>query len=325
MIVLALTFFALTVFYLIAITMMNKARKKYRSEYDDVSDGTRKEDVRKIPKFPAVIIATLGVIFTFASCIFAQDAGEVAVLKNWGGSIAGHSEEAGFHIKAPYQDIVKYDTRNNVLSFMGNQEDEWFKGGSANGSAVTINDAGGASAKIDIQVNYSLDPSYAETLYKDYGSQENFVRAICAVDVRAVPREVAGKFDTIAILTNRGEFTGAIQDALAVKWEKYGLHIEQVSVQNVVYPETITAKYAEAQSAEIAKATAQNNQKVAEVEAQTKITIAEGEAEANRILNESLTPEVIQQHYIEALTTISENGDLIVVPEGTMTVVNTSK
>ena len=64
------------------------------------------------------------------------------------------------------------------LSFMGNEEEDQFEGGSANGSAVTINDAGGASATIDIQVNYSLDPSAAEELYTNYGSQENFVKSI---------------------------------------------------------------------------------------------------------------------------------------------------
>ena len=269
------------------------------------------------------LVATL--FFSGASMIYTQSVGEVVVLKNWGGSLAGHDADAGFGVKAPWQSTVKFDIRNNVLSFMGNEEEDQFEGGSANGSAVTINDAGGASATIDIQVNYSLDPSAAEELYINYGSQENFVKSICAVDIRAVPRQVSGQFDTISILTARGEFTSAVQDALTKKWEKYGLIVEQVSIQNVVYPESIVNKYAEAQAAEIAKATAINNQEVAKVEAETKVIKAQGEADANAVLSASLTDEILQQRYIDALISIGANGNLVVVPEGSDPIVSTAK
>ena len=262
-------------------------------------------------EFVAVpLVATL--LFAGGSMIYTQSVGEVVVLKNLGGSLAGHDADAGFGVKMPWQSTVKFDIRNNVLSFMGDSEEDQFEGGSANGSAVTINDAGGASATIDIQVNYSLDPSAAEDLYINYGSQENFVKSICAVDIRAVPRQVSGQFDTISILTARGEFTSAVQEALTDKWQKYGLIVEQVSIQNVVYPQSIVDKYAEAQAAEIARATAENMQSVAEVEAETKVIEAKGEADANAILSASLTDEIIQQRYIDALVSIGANGNLVV-------------
>lgn len=271
----------------------------------------------------------LGIAFVIAliasvlGCVYAQDIGEVKVIRNMGGAIEGTSTEAGFHFKAPWQDTVTYDIRNNVLSFMGDSEADQFEGGSANGSAVTINDKSGTTATIDIQVNYSLDPQTAEELYANYGTQENFVKSVCAVDIRSIPREVSGQFDTISILTARGDFTSAVQDALTEKWKDYGLIVEQVSIQNVVYPDSIKDKYSEAAAAEIAKTTAENQKEVAQVEADTKVVQANGEAEANRVLAESLTPEVIQQNYINALKDISANGNLVVVPEGSTPVVNT--
>lgn len=264
----------------------------------------------------------LGIVLGLFGCIYTQDVGDVVVLRNLGGSIAGTSVEPGFHLKSPLQDTIRYDIRNNVLSFMGDSEEDQFEGGSANGSAVTINDKGGAKASVDIQVNYSLDPSVAEILYEDYGSQENFVKSICAVDIRAIPREVSGQFDTISILTTRGDFTAAVQEALSAKWEKYGLIVEQVSIQNVVYPDAIVESYAKAQSAEIAKAEALNKQETAKVNAETKVLEAEKAAEANRILTESLTDEVLSQKYIDALTSIGANGNLIVVPSDGNTMIN---
>lgn len=271
----------------------------------------------------------LGIAFVIAlitsvlGCVYAQDIGEVKVIRNMGGAIEGTSTEAGFHFKAPWQDTVTYDIRNNVLSFMGDSEADQFEGGSANGSAVTINDKSGTTATIDIQVNYSLDPQTAEELYANYGTQENFVKSVCAVDIRSIPREISGQFDTISILTARGDFTSAVQDALTEKWKDYGLIVEQVSIQNVVYPDSIKDKYSEAAAAEIAKTTAENQKEVAQVEADTKVVQANGEAEANRVLAESLTPEVIQQNYINTLKDISANGNLVVVPEGSTPVVST--
>ena len=283
----------------------------------------RRSEYGHLPTASGLIGVLVGIVLIGTQCLYTQDIGETVLMRNFGGSLGAVSTDAGFHAKAPWQDTVRYDVRNNVLSFMGESEEDQFEGGSANGSAVTINDAGGASATIDIQVNYSLDPNAAREIYSNYGSQENFVKNVCAVDIRAIPRQVSGQFDTITVLTARSEFATAIQDALSAKWEQYGLLVESVSIQNVVYPQNIVDKYSEAQAAEIAKSTAENNQEVAKVNAETKVIEAQGEADANKVLSESLTDEVLQQRYIDTLKEIGTNGSLVVVPEGSQPIVQT--
>lgn len=254
------------------------------------------------------------------SCIYMQDAGEVKVIRNWGGIVVEQpSVDAGFHVKAPWQKSITYDVRNNVISFVGTNGED-YTGGTANGPQVTINDRSGASANIDIQVNYSLDPSAAEYLYSEYGKQQTFTQNYISNDLRSVAREQSGRFDTLTMLTNRGEYTKAVQDALAAKWRKIGLTVEQVSVQDVRYGEAITKKYTEAQAAEIDKQKALNEQQVAKTEAETKKIKAQGEADANAVLNESLTDNVLKQHYIDAL---SNADQLVVVPDGADTLVQT--
>lgn len=260
---------------------------------------------------PTVLLG-IALVLCGSQCVYTQDAGDVKVLINFGGDIAGSSSETGIHFKAPWQNIVTYDIRNNVISFVSNGEENYV-GGSAEGPQVTINDASGTQANIDIQVNYSLDPSNAIELYENYGTQENFVQAIAAVDTRAIPREVAGQFDTLTVLTNRGALTDAIEEALKAKWEPLGLTIEQISVQEVRYPESITTAYANAQQVEIERQQAENQQAVAEAQAETKRIEAEAEANANQILAESLTEEVLTQHYIDA---INNSDTIYVVPEG---------
>lgn len=272
----------------------------------------------------ALCTIVLGVVLTVMTLIYSQDVGEVVVLRNLGGSLAGYTSEAGFHVKAPWQDTISYDVRNNIINLYRDAEYET-DGGSSNGPCVSINDNGGASADIDVQVIYSLDGDSALNLYADYGTQESFTSNYILNDVRATAREVAGEFDTITMLTNRGVFTNKLADALTDKWSSLGLNVESVSVQDVRYPDEITNKYAEAQAAEIDKAKAENEQETAKVEAETKKIAAQGEAEANEILTKSLTSEVIQQNYIDALTEIGKNGNLVVVPEGSTPMVNVSE
>lgn len=61
-----------------------------------------------------------------------------------------------------------------------------------------------------------------------------------------------------------------------------------------------------------------NEQEVEKTKAETKRIKAQGEADANKVLNDSLTDNVLRQHYIDAL----QNADqMIVTPEGSNTLI----
>lgn len=279
---------------------------------------------RSCARGAAVVCLVFFFVFAGFSCIYTQDTGEVCVIRNLGGSLAGSTSEAGFHVKAPWQDVITYDVRNNLINFYGDTEYK-VNGGSYEGKQVSINDKSGANANVDIQVNYSLNPDSALNLYSEYGTQESFVEKYISNDVRAVTREVSGKFDTVTMLTDRSQFTKAIQDALTKKWNKIGLTVEQVSVQDVRYPKSITDSYSQAQAAEVAKQKAQNEQETAKVQAETKKIEAQGEADANAVLAQSLNDQVLQQHYIDALNDVGKEGNLVVVPNGSTPMINTGK
>lgn len=299
-----------------------KTRKEIAKRRDDANDGYLSR--LRITSLATIVVCIIGIAICMPSSIYFQDPGEVAVVRNLGGALKGSTDTAGIHAKAPWQSIIKYDVRNNTISFIG-KSDEDYVGGQATGPQITINDKGGASANMDVQVQYSLRPAAALDLYAKYGTQENFVRQIVAVGTRAYARDAAGNIDTIDILTSRGEFSEALKAALTKAWEDDGVIVENVSVQDIRYPKTIKDRYAEAQAAEIAKAKAENEQKTAEVEAETKRIKAEGEANANRVLQESLSSEVLTNRYIDALREIGANGNMVVVPEGSTPFVNMQK
>jgi regulator of protease activity HflC (stomatin/prohibitin superfamily) len=269
--------------------------------------------------FPACIL-----IFVFViSCVYAQDVGEVCILRNWGGQLAGTTETAGFHVKAPWQSVIRYDIRNNIVNLYRNSEYE-YDNGTATGAEVTVYDKSGAQANVDVQVIYSLEADAAIDLYTDYQRQENFVQIVAVNNVRDAARNCSGKFTTLQLLNSREEYAKAIYDKLAPEWEELGLHVTEVNVQDIRYSGEIVKAYNDAQKTEISKQNAVNEQEAEKVKIETQILKAQGEAEANEIRSKSLTPEILQQEYIEAL----KNGQTIyVVPEGGSTIVipNTSE
>lgn len=295
----------------------------YERELDRYENGKcyRKPDKPALisPKVGIVPVVIGGIVIATGS-FYAQDIGEAVVLRNFGGSIAGHTSEAGLHLKAPWQDAIGWDIRNRQINFFKDSKYA-YDGGSYEGADVSINDASGTKANIDIQVIYSLDADKVEDLYAEYGTQEAFVTNYVSNDLRATAREVAGKYDTLTLLTDRAKFTDAVQAALAEQWKGKGVIVEQVQVQDIRYAKSITSAYADAQSAEVAKQKALNAQETAKVEAETKKIEAQGEADANAIMTQSLTPEVLEQRYIDALKSIGKNGNLVVVPEGSQPIV----
>lgn len=100
----------------------------------------------KLERSLARNVAVASLVFAFAfiggSSIYTQDTGEVCVIRNLGGSLAGSTSEAGFHIKAPWQDVITYDVRNNLINFYGDT-DYKVDGGSYEGKQVSINDKSG--------------------------------------------------------------------------------------------------------------------------------------------------------------------------------------
>lgn len=271
----------------------------------------KQDEDSKLPvAIPGVILA-LSLVLAGSQCIYTQDIGEAIVLRNFGGSLAGYTADAGIHLKAPWQDALDWDIRNRLINFYRDAE-YTYDNGSYNGATVTINDSSGTKADCDVQVIYSINPDAVEQLYADYGTQEAYVSSYVSNDIRQTARDCAGQFTTIQLLTDKEAFAKSIQDTLSERWADSGVVVESVSVQDIRYADSITDAYAAAQSAQVEQTAATNRQETARIEAETKSIEARGESDANAILTQSLTDEVLQQQYIEALKAAAEHDNLII-------------
>lgn len=305
----------------IVISKYNKYVDEYNAKVKEKGYGHAE---RRVPMAASAAPLALAVVALGLGCFYAQDIGEAVVIRNFGGSLAGHTTEAGFHAKMPWQDVTSWDIRNRLINLYRDNEYK-YDNGSYDGATVTVNDQSGTKADVDVQVIYSIDADSVEQLYAEYGTQEAYVSNYVSNDVRQTVRDCAGTFTTIQLLTDRDAYAKSIMDALTSRWEGMGVMVESVQVQDVRYADSITEAYANAQTAEIEKQRALNAQETAKVEAETKSIEAQGEADANAILTQSLTPEVLQQRYYETLRSIGEGGNLVLLPEGSQPIVNTTR
>jgi len=112
-----------------------------------------------------------------------------------------------------------------------------------------------------------------------------------------------------ALISNRQDFEAKVRQVLVKQLEPEGFILAQFT-SNLVYPETFKKAIEAKNNAVQSALTAENKVKQAEAEAKIKIATAEGnaqalltnaraEAESNRLRQQTLTPMILQQKWIE--------------------------
>lgn len=300
-----------------------------RAALGDTYDDRRREDrlttrigeeetARMIAAGAAGVLAAVAVVMLGFTTMFAQDPGEARVLRSFTGQIQGEVTEPGLHFKAPWVKAVAFDVRNSTVVYAADGSSD-YSGGDAKGPQITFQDREGVSGNLDLTVRYSLSGDGVRTVYEEFKTQENFVKQVIEQDVRSVSRAATEGFGTVELLTSRTELATKIRDGLSEKWTDLGVIVEEVSPQEIRYSADTTARLDEAQAARIAVEKAKADRDAAKVAAETKVVVAQGEADANQILTESLSDEILRQRYIDALNKAST---VYVVPEGSTPFVN---
>ena len=266
-----------------------------------------------IALWSAIVLGALAILLTVTSSIYTQDVGEANVIRDWTGNVAGQETASGLHLKAPWQDIVTFNIRNQQVVFSGTHENNPdYTGGEAIGPQITVQDEDGVTDNIDIALRYSIDSSYVDQVYRQFKTEDNFKVSFIEQDLRGAVRQVPNDFSTLDLITKRAKVEAGVLAELQKRWRTTGVSIDSVSLQEIRPPKSVVASYAAAQQAQIDVTKAQANLSATKVDAQQKVVQAQAEADANAILNASLTPAILQQHYLDAL----KAGTVYVVPEG---------
>lgn len=261
-------------------------------------------------KFMAIFVAFLiavGVVL----CTERVHTGYVGVVYSAKG-VEQQTISQGWHFMSPLKHVSEFPITQQRVVFSNAPSDygakehaDWHIDAPANGGTIAIN----------LTVNYNFLPEHVVELYTKFGGMdgESLMESKIQNDIIAYVKEVTPQFSVMQIYSDdRAGVNTAITDYLNEKLTaEYGINVSSALIVDAQPDDTlmqkIRAKEQAKQDAEIAElnkqtalAQAETDKVKAQTEADVKMIEAQAEADANKVLSESITPELIQMKEAEA-------------------------
>lgn len=249
-----------------------------------------------------IIIAVVAVIF-FSKATVTLGSGEAGVLyKTFGGGVVTGEPALGegFHFVAPWNKVIIYEVRQQELL-------ERMKVLSSNGLDINL----------ELSAWYQPQTESLGFLHQKKG--QSYLERVIKPSIRSAARSVVGRYTPEQIYSSkRDAIQEEIFDETKIILDNQYVQLNDVLVRDVTLPPTIKTaienKLKQEQEFLEYEFTIQKAQKEAE---RQKID-AEGKATANRILNASLSENILKEKGIQATIELSKspNSKVIVIGSG---------
>lgn len=261
-------------------------------------------------KFMAIFVAFL-VAVGAVICTERVHTGYVGVVYSAKG-VEQQTISQGWHFISPLKHVSEFPITQQRVVFSNSPSDygakehaDWHIDAPANGGTIAIN----------LTVNYNFLPEHVVELYTKFGGMdgESLMESKIQNDIIAYVKEVTPQFSVMQIYSDdRAGVNTAITNYLNEKLTaEYGINVSSALIVDAQPDDTlmqkIRAKEQAKQDAEIAElnkqtalAQAETDKVKAQTEADVKMIEAQAEADANKVLSESITPELIQMKEAEA-------------------------
>ena len=262
-------------------------------------------DNRKfLPLIVTGAIALVIILALSSSIFYTIQANERAVLfkKFSGGLDKENVMQPGFHVKAPWNDLIRFDVAES-------QAEE----------TMDVLDKNGLSITVDISVRFY--PKFDKIGYIYERFRLGYIQTLVIPEVRSTVRQVMGRYTAEEIYsTKRPEVETAIktESAAVLGNETNNVNMTALLIRSINLPDKIKQAIENKLQQEQEALAYQFRMDKEKSEAERKRIAAEGEAAANRIVNSSLTPNLLRMRGIEATLKLSEsqNAKVVVIGQG---------
>ena len=196
------------------------------------------------------------------------------------GAVQESSLKEGLNLKLPFiEKIVLMDNRTQIVTAEGN---------SASKDLQTVENS--------IAVNFRVNEEMSAYLYQKVGI--NYIDTIILPATQEATKSTIAKYTAEELITKRAEVSEGIKEELGQKVKDYGIIIENLNIVNFNFSDEFNAAIEAKQTATQQALKAQEDLSRIEIEAKQKVVEAQGEADANRILSESISDELLQREFI---------------------------
>lgn len=253
-------------------------------------------------------VIVVSVAIGASTCIEKVPAGYVAGQFSMNGGVKDEVLSPGWHLVSPTIKTSRYSTATEQLYMSkdkreGSKEDDSFD--------ITCKDG---KLNADFEMSYSFNAEDIPKVMKRYRgmSGEDIINTVVRGKLKTYINEETSKFTVMdAHLEKKGELNKAIFERLKKELKQYGVTVESANLSQTRPDEKLAQAIAERSEAnqrlekikldaQIIEQEAENKRIQAQGEADAALIKAKGEADANRELERSLTPELIELEKIKA-------------------------
>ncbi len=257
---------------------------------------------RRLPFIILAIIAFITILALSSSLFYTISATERAVVfYPFGKGLAKDKViEPGTHMKAPWNDVYKYEINEKTAE-----------------ENMDVLDKNGLSIHIDISVRYYPIPDRIGYIHEQF--TRDYESILVVPEVRSTVRQVMGRFTAEEIYsTQRAEVETAIKTETEKILNINNVHATAVLIRSIVLPEQIKNAIENKLQQEQEALAYRFRLDKEKSEAERKRIAAEGESRANNIINNSLTDKLLKMRGIEATLELSKspNSKIIVIGSG---------
>ena len=287
---------------------------------------------------PRQLFSLFGLLLVCGGMVATVPTGHTGILTTFG-KVEDITLAAGVHFKLPVQKVVVMDNRTQVAKI-----------------TLTCFSSDIQEVLVDYSMNYQIDKSNAQTIYKNIGT--DYYTTVMQPRIQEVVKSVIAKYTAESLIESRDALSNQITDTLVDELGAYNIEVVSTSVENIDFSDAFTnsveekvvalqtklktqteeeqktmqqeenAKRAEIQAnadAAVKEIQAQADANVAKIEAEAEVKkiqadadayAGEKQAEVNKKLAESVTDELVKY-----LTTQQWDGKLpayFVTSDGTV-------
>ena len=314
------------------MTLLNSDREKRNLQITEFAESFWRRSVI----VPLVIVLGVFIGAWLASSLLVRatriEAGYVGIEVNLAGSQRGASEipvRTGWVLYSPLTtQVIEFPTYVQTVKWTRDLSE-----GHPVNEEMGFNSKEGMEIFADVSLSYAIEPGRVPDFYVKYrvNQLDAFTHGILRDIVRNSLNEVASTYTVEDLYgEQKAQFLGQVEHLIQAKIANVGVGVQQfgfIGAPRVpgVIAQAITAKAQAIQEAERAKnelATTQAEaaKKIAEAEGDAKSAVmrAQGEADANRIRQNSLTPQLLELRRLENQRALIEkwNGQLPSVETG---------
>lgn len=261
----------------------------------------------KIGAILAGLVIVVGAV-SVAICTEKVPAGYVGVQYSMSGGISDEVLSQGWHIVSPTKKVSLYSVATEQL-FMSADEKE----GSKDDDSFDVVCKDGV-LNVDFEMSYSFDAEKVPNIFSRYRgmSGDDIINNVIRGKIKTYTNEVTSQFTVLeAHMEKKGELNRMLTEHLRNMLADFGVEVESATLSRTTasaeVEASITKRTTTAQELEAEK---QKQEKVA-LEAETKRIQAQGEAdallikaqaeaEANKLLEESISDNLIRMKEAEA-------------------------